>query len=53
MQDETRTKRTALLIIDVQNDFISGSLAIKDGALVVPIINKLREDHIFEIVVTT
>lgn len=38
---------SALLIVDVQNDFISGSLALKncpakqDGAEVVPVINNL------------
>eukprot|EP00730_Choanoeca_flexa_P001407 TRINITY_DN10621_c0_g1_i3.p1 TRINITY_DN10621_c0_g1~~TRINITY_DN10621_c0_g1_i3.p1 ORF type:complete len:235 (+),score=49.00 TRINITY_DN10621_c0_g1_i3:421-1125(+) len=41
-------RRTALVIIDVQNDFISGSLALskcpakEDGAAVVPVINELR-----------
>ena len=40
--------RTAIIIVDVQNDFISGSLAIKncaagqDGADVVSPINKYR-----------
>ena len=40
----------ALLIVDVQNDFISGTLSLKecearqDGAEVVPVINSLREE---------
>lgn len=34
---------TALLIVDVQNDFIpGGALAVKDGDLVVPLINPLQ-----------
>jgi len=39
----------ALLVIDVQNDFMpGGSLAIKDGDLIVPLINTLAEkfDHV-------
>ncbi|XP_077984070.1 nicotinamidase-like [Glandiceps talaboti] len=48
---------TALLVIDVQNDFINGSLALKhspanqDGYEVVPVINKLLEDIKFDVVV--
>ena len=44
----------ALLIIDVQNDFIAGSLALKscpagqDGAKVVPVINELRSSIAFD-----
>src|SRR6202789_1760238 len=39
----------ALLVIDVQNDFMpGGSLAIKDGDLIVPLINTLAKkfDHV-------
>ena len=32
----------ALLIIDVQNDFISGNLRVPDGKGVVPVFNQLR-----------
>ena len=47
----------ALLIIDVQNDFISGSLSLKacpagdDGARVVPVINQLRDAVEWDVVV--
>ena len=47
----------ALLIIDVQNDFISGTLALKacpagdDGARVVPVINRLRDAVEWDVVV--
>ena len=35
-------ERTALLIIDVQNDFCpGGSLAVPDGDAVVPVINRV------------
>ena len=47
---------TAFIIVDVQNDFISGSLALsncpaqEDGAEVVPVINEIldtvRFDHV-------
>ncbi|CAL1262907.1 unnamed protein product [Larinioides sclopetarius] len=48
---------TALLVIDVQNDFIGGSLALKhgsakqDGYEVVPIINELIEKMHFNVLV--
>ena len=36
--------RTALLVIDVQNDFIpGGQLAVPEGDLIVPLINRLAE----------
>ena len=42
----------ALLIIDVQNDFIAGgALAVPDGESVVPMINRLQAD--FDLVVAT
>ena len=42
----------ALLIIDVQNDFLpGGSLAIENGDEVIPVINKLQEH--FKLVVAT
>jgi len=38
----------ALIIVDVQNDFIpGGALAVKDGDLVVPIINSIQEKFDF------
>lgn len=48
---------TALLVIDVQNDFIDGSLALKtfpakqDGSHVIPVINHLIEEYEFDIIV--
>ena len=41
----------ALVVIDMQNDFITGSLAVKHAGEMVPIINKLREK--FDLVVWT
>ena len=42
----------ALIIVDVQNDFLpGGALAVKDGDLVIPVINKLQSH--FELVVAT
>lgn len=38
----------ALLIVDVQNDFLpGGALAVKDGDLIIPIINKLQKNFSF------
>lgn len=45
---------TALILVDVQNDFISGSLALKncpagqDGCQVVPVINELLSKKLFD-----
>ncbi len=50
---------SALVVVDVQNDFISGTLAIKDcpagqdGEAVVPIINTLIQQADFDLVVYT
>ena len=45
-------KKTALLVIDVQNDFLlGGSLAVADGDKVIPVINKLIPQY--DLVVAT
>lgn len=37
-------KSSALIIVDVQNDFLpGGSLAVKEGDQIIPVINKLQE----------
>lgn len=52
-------RSSALIIVDVQNDFIDGSLALsngpagQDGAEVIPVINKILQTHHFEAVVYT
>ena len=44
INQELMKKITALLIIDVQNDFIpGGALAVSNGNLIIPKINKLRK----------
>ncbi|CAE7881752.1 pncA, partial [Symbiodinium sp. KB8] len=44
----------ALIIVDVQNDFCGGgSLAVPDGDAVLPVINRLRAQGQWELVVTT
>ncbi|XP_066933530.1 nicotinamidase-like [Clytia hemisphaerica] len=53
------SKKTALLVVDVQNDFISGSLALKnspanqDGEEIVEVVNNILEEHPFDAVVYT
>ncbi len=43
-EKENRLKNSALLIIDVQNDFCpGGALAVKDGDKIIPNINKLSK----------
>jgi len=48
-------RKSALLVIDVQNDFLppSGALAVPDGASVIPVINNLRNRVNFGIIVLT
>ena len=42
----------ALLLIDIQNDFLpGGALAVPEGDLIIPIANKLQEQ--FDLVVAT
>lgn len=48
--------RRALLIVDVQNCFTgNGSLSVKGGDEIIPVINKIREEHAkqFDVVVLT
>ncbi|XP_033124401.1 nicotinamidase-like [Anneissia japonica] len=42
--------RSALLIVDVQNDFITGSLKVQDAEDVIPIINRILETFRFDTV---
>lgn len=48
-----------LIIVDVQNDFIDGPLALRgcpaqqDGAAVVPVINSMRESVAWDVVVVS
>lgn len=37
----SNTKKTALLVVDVQNGFVDGNLAVADSAKIIPIINEL------------
>lgn len=46
--------KTALMIIDMQNDFCEGgSLAVTGSFEIIPIINQLRESTKFDFVVKT
>ena len=41
--------KSALLIIDLQNDFCSGgSLAVSKANEIIPLINKIRKDYKFD-----
>jgi len=45
---------SALIIVDVQNDFCEGgSLAVKGASQIIPIINKIRKEHQFDTIVLT
>lgn len=48
----TQSKESALIIVDVQNDFLpGGALAVQEGDQVIPIINKLQKE--FQFIVAT
>lgn len=45
---------SALLIIDLQNDFVEGgALAVPDGGSIVPLINALAEKNVWDYVIAT
>jgi len=49
-----KNKMTALIIVDVQNDFCTGgSLQVPDNEVIFPIIDKLRTNCSFDVVVRT
>jgi len=47
------TDKSALLIIDMQNDFISGSLAVPGANEIIPIINDLSVNYGFQTIFRT
>ena len=50
--NETSMNGHALILVDLQNDFLpGGALAVKDGDQVIPVVNRLMDD--FEIIVAT
>lgn len=57
--EKTYRRSCALVVVDVQNDFVDGSLALingpagQDGAEVVPVINKIIEKCPFDAIVYT
>lgn len=49
----TRPGRSCLLIVDVQNDFCTGSLKAPSALDIIPIINRVRASHEWDLVVFT
>jgi nicotinamidase/pyrazinamidase len=46
--------KRALIVVDPQNDFMpGGSLAVKDGDQIVPVINKLTKSGMYDLVIFT
>lgn len=43
----------ALLIVDYQNDFVSGSLAVPDAESILPVIKQLAASQLYQIVAAT
>lgn len=52
-EDGGKIQNKALLIIDMQNDFCAGSMAVEDSEKLVPIINDLRQRNTFHFVFRT
>jgi len=50
---QRRNSAAALLLIDLQNDFIEGSLAIKSAHDVIPVVNRLRTHEYWQLVLWT
>jgi nicotinamidase-related amidase len=44
---------SALIVVDCQHDFISGSLAVEDAPAVLPVIYDLLDNHTWDVVVAT
>ena len=42
---------SALIIIDIQNDFINGSLQVQGGGTIIQKINKLKKNKKFKLVI--
>ncbi|KAL7670981.1 hypothetical protein ACOME3_005896 [Neoechinorhynchus agilis] len=59
MKSKNASVKTALLVIDMQNDFIVGSMALKDeagnkiGHRIIPTINKLVNSKFYDIIMYT
>lgn len=44
----------ALIIVDMQNDFLpGGALAVNEGDAVIPVINKLQQSDYFDLIIAT
>ncbi|VDL82314.1 unnamed protein product [Nippostrongylus brasiliensis] len=56
---ELSSLKIALLVVDFQNDFISGSLRVQDGSAAedplrtIPLLNRMLDDYPFDMVVFT
>lgn len=49
--EEERPSNSALIVVDLQNDFVDGSLAVPDARALIPAVNRLRGE--FDVVVFT
>jgi nicotinamidase-related amidase len=44
---------SALIIVDCQHDFITGSLAVKGAQEILPVVYDLLDNHTWDVVVAT
>jgi len=54
MQNVTKNSSgLALLLVDIQHDFITGSLAVQDAERILPVVKNLIESHSFDIIIAS
>ena len=46
---ERRSRMNVLVVVDMQKDFIDGSLGTKEAAAIVPAVLKVRRESIFRL----
>ena len=49
--NQSITERVALIIVDVQNDFVTGSLAVPDAESIISIVNSIRQQYTFDCII--
>jgi nicotinamidase-related amidase len=54
MQNVTKNSSgLALLLVDIQHDFITGSLAVQDAERILPVVKNLIESHSFDMIIAS
>lgn len=51
--DQDRMSGVALLLVDIQHDFITGSLAVPEAERILPIVKNLIESYPFDMIIAS